>query len=116
MTALAIGAAIRAAGGLVAEPAAVLDDDRDGDLRVVRGREAGEPGVRRLALAVLGRAGLAGDLDAGDLRPAAGAGLDDLRPSSGSAAAATLGVDGAAELAAAWAWLDDVEVRAAHRA
>ena len=46
-------------------------------LRVVGGREADEPGRVDVVDAGLGGAGLAGDLDAGDLRRRAGAALDD---------------------------------------
>ena len=47
MTFFAMGAAIVIAAARLALPAAVFNDDRDGNLRVVRGRETGEPqGVR----------------------------------------------------------------------
>src|SRR5260221_737269 len=45
----------------------VLDDHRDRDLRILGRREAHEPAVGRAAR-VLGRAGLAGHVHAGDLR------------------------------------------------
>src|SRR5690606_20702867 len=37
----------------VAEAGTVLDDDRDGDLRVIRGSESGEPESERLTFTVL---------------------------------------------------------------
>ena len=71
-----------AAGRLAAEVAAVLDDHRDREPRVVGGREGDEPRVRCLPFdAGLRGAGLARHRDAGDLRRGAGAALDDLRPS-----------------------------------
>src|SRR5690606_2039889 len=63
--------------GLAAGPATVLDDDRHGDLGVVRGREAGEPRVRRGVRGVLGRTGLAGDADTGHCGLGARAVRDD---------------------------------------
>src|SRR5688572_9959677 len=60
-------------GHLAALSSRALDDDRDRDLRVVGGRERDEPRVVRPVTAFRG-AGLAGDGDAGDLRPGGGAG------------------------------------------
>ena len=57
--------------------AAALDDDGHGDLRVLRRREAGEPGVGALVGVVLGGAGLARDPHAVDLGGLAAAVLDD---------------------------------------
>src|SRR5215204_4229325 len=65
-----------AAGDLAAPVAAVLDDDRDGDLAAVLLGEPDEPGVRLPVGAVLGGAGLAGDVHAADLRGRAGAAGD----------------------------------------
>src|SRR3954453_11081557 len=61
-----------------AEPVQLLlEHDRDGDLRVVGGSEAGEPGGVVVAVSGLGGAGLAGDLDARNLSSSAGAARDD---------------------------------------
>src|SRR4029453_1912396 len=60
-----------------AKATAVEDDNRDGDPRSLRGREAHEPRVRVLPLAVLGGAGLARHGDAGDLGRRAGSTLHD---------------------------------------
>ena len=73
MTSRAIGAAACAAVLLGA-----LDDHGDGDLRLVGRRERDEPRVQLPVAAGLRRAGLAGDLDARDLRRLAGALVDDV--------------------------------------
>ena len=65
MTDLAIGAEMSPP-----VPPPLRDEDGDGDLRVVGGGEADEPVVVGTAVAVLRCPGLAGDLDAGDLRAA----------------------------------------------
>src|SRR6185312_14659983 len=49
---------------LAAELGRLLDDDRDGDLRVVGGRECDEPGGVQTVHAGLGRARLAGHVQA----------------------------------------------------
>src|SRR5450432_2409322 len=51
----------------VAVATTVLDHDGNGDSRLSGGREGDEPGVWGSSGGVLGGAGLAGDLDAGDL-------------------------------------------------
>ena len=63
MTFFAIGAAMHVAAPRLALSAAVLHDDRDCDLRVVRRGEPGEPQRVRLILAVLRGAGLTGHVD-----------------------------------------------------
>src|SRR5512132_3635065 len=60
-----------------AKATAVEDDNRDGDPRSLRGREAHEPRVRILPVAVLGGAGLARHGDTGDLGRGAGPALHD---------------------------------------
>src|SRR5690349_19061944 len=55
----------------------LLEDDGDRDLRVLRGSECDEPGRVDVRDARLGRPGLAGDGDAGNLRRRAGAALHD---------------------------------------
>src|SRR3954453_19571439 len=55
----------------------LLEHDRDGHLRVVRGREGREPGRVDVVDARLRGAGLTGDPDARNLRCGARAALDD---------------------------------------
>src|SRR5262245_25772089 len=53
--------------GRCAEAGLVLERDRDGDLGILRRRERDEPRVVLAVDAGLGGAGLAGELDSGDL-------------------------------------------------
>ena len=78
-------------GGGAAEAGLVLEHDGDRDLRVVRRREAMNHVVLRPLDARLGRARLAGDADAGDLRRGARAACDDAPPSSSLSSAAVCG-------------------------
>ena len=106
MTSRAIGAAACAAVLLRA-----LDDDGDGDLRILGRGERDEPRVEVAVRARLRRAGLAGDLDAGDLRGAPRALVDDVLHHLGH-----LGRDLRAEAAAERLAVALVAERAARRA
>ena len=77
MTALAIGAARPLPEIWSRATPASCDQHGDGDRGVVGRRERDEPGVRRTVGRALRGAGLAGDLDARDLRGRAGAVVDD---------------------------------------
>ena len=73
-----------AAGDLVTRDAGVLHEHGDRDGGSLGGGEGHEPGVRRPVGRALRGSGLAGDLDAGDLRPSSRCRCRRPRPSSRS--------------------------------